>query len=81
MGRLDIGAITVRKREYDMDWVMIVLILTTVPSFSQSHSHYLVNFTNEKLCNDAAANFKAQLGRSTETDMKIDVRAVCSQRK
>jgi hypothetical protein len=64
-----------------MDWVMIVLILTTAPSFSQSHSHYLVNFTSEKLCNDAATNFKAQLGRSAETEMKIDVRAVCNQRK
>jgi hypothetical protein len=35
-----------RTRDYDMDWV-IVLILTTAPSFSQSHSHYLVNFTSE----------------------------------
>jgi hypothetical protein len=31
-----------------MDWVMIVLILTAAPNFSQSHSHYLVNFTKRK---------------------------------
>ena len=64
-----------------MDWVMIVLILTTAPNYSQSHSYSLVNFTSEKLCADAAAAFEKDLGRPSENGFKVEVRAVCTQRK
>jgi hypothetical protein len=63
-----------------MDWVMIVLILTAAPNFSQSQSHYLAGFTSEKLCKDAATEFENGLGNPFE-GMKVEVRAVCSQRK
>jgi hypothetical protein len=64
-----------------MDWIMIVLIMTTAPNYSQSHSHYLVNFTSEKLCADAAAAFENNLGGPSENGFKVKVRAVCTQRK
>ncbi|MBR1245508.1 hypothetical protein JQ609_01040 [Bradyrhizobium sp. AUGA SZCCT0169] len=64
-----------------MDWVMIVLVLSTAPNYSQSQSHYLAGFGNEKLCRDAAAAFQADLARPSDAGFKIDVRAVCSQKK
>ena len=64
-----------------MDWVMVVLILTEAPNFSQSHSHYLAGFASEKLCKTAAKEFEDTFNKPTEMGMKIDSRAVCSQRK
>ena len=64
-----------------MDWIMIVLIMTTAPNYSQSHSHYLVNFTSENLCTNAAAAFENDLGGPSEDGFKVKVRAVCTQRK
>ena len=66
-----------------MDWVMIVLIMTTAPNYSQSHRSLpnLVNFTSEKLCTDAAAAFENDLGGPSENGFKVKVRAVCTQRK
>ena len=64
-----------------MDWIMIVLILSEAPNFSQSQSPYLASFSSEKFCRDAADAFKSELGKPTQSGMKVDVRAVCSQRK
>ena len=64
-----------------MDWAMIVLIMTTAPNYSQSHSHHFVAFTSEKLCADAAAAFENDLGGPSENGFKVKVRAVCTQRK
>lgn len=64
-----------------MDWVMIVLVLTSAPNFSQSQSHYLASFGSEKLCRDAAAAFAGDLGHPSDIGIKVDVRAVCAQRK
>lgn len=63
-----------------MEWAMIVLILTTAPNFSQSQSHYLAGFTSEQLCDDEATKFRDGLGGAFE-GMKIEVRAVCAQKK
>lgn len=63
-----------------MDWVMIVLILVTGPNYTQTHSHQLADFTSEQLCQDAATHFRDGLGGAFE-GMKIEVRAVCAQRK
>jgi hypothetical protein len=64
-----------------MDWALVVLILSEKPNFAQTHSHYLANFTSEKFCRDAAEAFRNELGKPTELGMKIDVRAVCAQKK
>lgn len=63
-----------------MDWILTILILTTAPNFAQSHSHTWVNFTSEKLCNEAAAAMKKQLGGAAY-GLSVEVRAVCVQRK
>lgn len=64
-----------------MDWIMIVLILTTAPNYSQSHTHQFVNFASQKLCADAAAAFILELAVPSSASMKVEVRAVCAQRK
>ena len=63
-----------------MEWGMIVLILTTAPNFSQSQSHYLADFSSEQLCQDALTQLRDGLGGAFE-GMKIEVRAVCVQKK
>lgn len=64
-----------------MDWVLVLLVLTAGAGSSQSHSHVVVNFTSERLCRDAAENYKAEFSKPSETGMKVDARAVCMQRK
>jgi hypothetical protein len=59
-----------------MDWVIIMLILTSAPNFTESHSHYLASFASEKLCKDVATAFERDLGKPSETGIKADVRAV-----
>jgi hypothetical protein len=49
-----------------MDWVMIILILTTGPNFAQSQSHYLAGFTSEQLCQEAATHFRDGIGGGFE---------------
>jgi len=53
-----------------MDWVMIVLILTTAPNYSQSHSHYLVNFTSEKLALTRRLHLRMTWAGRRKTDLK-----------
>jgi hypothetical protein len=64
-----------------MDWVMVVLILTEAPNFTQSHSHAWVNFTSEKLCTDAKATLISDMEKPTQGNTKVIVRASCLQRK
>lgn len=64
-----------------MDWIMVVLILTEAPTYSQSHAHQFVSFSSEKLCRDAAALFEVDLARPSDIRFKVEVRAVCAQRK
>jgi len=63
-----------------MDWIMVGLILSEAPNFWQAQSHYLASFSSEKFCRDAADAFKSELGKPTQSGMKVDVRAVCNQR-
>jgi hypothetical protein len=69
------------NRTLQMDWILMVLILTSGPTFAQSHSHEFVLFSSEKLCEDAAKAVSEQLGRPTESGIKVEVRTVCAQRK
>jgi hypothetical protein len=63
-----------------MDWVMIVLILTSAPNFAQSQSHELAGFSTEQLCEDASMKLRDGLG-GPFGGVKIEVRTVCAQRK
>jgi hypothetical protein len=60
---------------------MIVLILIEGSSGPQTHSHQFVNFSSQRLCQEAAEQFKTQLSRPGPILAKTDVRAVCVQRK
>jgi hypothetical protein len=64
-----------------MDWIMLVLVLSTAPNFAQSQSHYMAGFATEKLCLEAATKFKAGLERPVPGGVTVEVRAVCSERK
>lgn len=62
-----------------MDYVLVILILTSAPNFSQSHSHSIVNFQSEELCKEAAANLVKSL--TTPGEIKVEVRTSCLLRK
>jgi hypothetical protein len=64
-----------------MDWVLIVHILTEASNFTQSHTHQFVNFTSEKLCNDAVRTLESNLAKPTAGGAKVYVRSACIQRK
>jgi hypothetical protein len=64
-----------------MDWVLVLLVLTSGGGGPVSHSHVIVNFASEKLCRDAAESYKAEFSKPSETGVKVDARAVCLLRK
>lgn len=64
-----------------MDWILVVLILTSASNFHESHSHYLASFSTEQLCTQAAEAIRQTFEKPSETGIKVDVRAACSQRK
>ncbi|CAN7343772.1 hypothetical protein LJR220_003047 [Bradyrhizobium sp. LjRoot220] len=63
-----------------MEWVMILMILVGGNN-PESFSHYLAGFANEKLCAEAANDFKSEFGKPTAEGTKIEVRAVCRPKK
>jgi hypothetical protein len=68
-------------KEAAMEWVLVAVVLTEAPNFTQSHSYYIPTFASQKLCDEALANMQGEFGKPTEKGAKITVRATCFQRK
>jgi hypothetical protein len=65
-------------KEDAMDWVIIVHLITEAPNYTNSQSHYMANFTSEKLCTDAVAAMKAEFSKPTDSGAKVSVAAFSS---
>lgn len=64
-----------------MDWIMLAVVLVTGPTFAQSQSHHIVNFTSGELCTKAADQFKNDLEKPGPGNLTVTVRVSCAERK
>ena len=47
-----------------MEWVLVAVVLTEAPNFTQSHSYYIPTFASQKLCDEALANMQGEFGKA-----------------
>ena len=62
-----------------MEWVLVALVLTEAPNFTQSHSYYIPTFVGQKLCDDALARMQTEFSKPNGI-AKVTLRGSCFAR-